>query len=191
MASLNKNDFRILNNSAYIKVQVALIDEKLDLMGRTKKKQIKFNLNNFAPMSLATDDTGGVMYGRLELESIRERLMNRLKIQDVGDLVEKYPHTTSALIAKVISENSHLRVAKATDFVPDMPKDAIKAMQEYKDKCIKLCNKTPIFYVIAKHEDFQKKNARRDPILLAQSPFGFFWQILGAWDDEMIYLGDL
>jgi hypothetical protein len=54
-----------------------------------------------------------------------------------------------------------------------------------------LSNKTTHFYVIADKKDFDKTPAKRDPILLAQSPFGFFWNILGAWSDEMIFLGDL
>ena len=38
---------------------------------------------------------------------------------------------------------------------------------------------------------FRKAYEKRDPILLAQSPFGFYWQILGAWDKEMLLLGEL
>ncbi len=44
---------------------------------------------------------------------------------------------------------------------------------------------------IADKKDFEKKDKRRDPILLAQSPFGHFWQILGAWDKEMLFLEEL
>jgi len=32
---------------------------------------------------------------------------------------------------------------------------------------------------------------KRDPILLAQSPFGFYYNILGAWEKEMVYLPEL
>ena len=49
----------------------------------------------------------------------------------------------------------------------------------------------PIFYVIATEDKFRKAYEKRDPILLVQSPFGFYWQILGAWDKEMILLSEL
>jgi hypothetical protein len=54
-----------------------------------------------------------------------------------------------------------------------------------------LCGKKPVFYVIAEPDKFRKAYERRDPILLVQSPFGFYWQILGAWDKEMILLSEL
>ncbi len=98
---------------------------------------------------------------------------------------------TAEQIAEVLENNSHLESRGAGSFVPDFPSEAIKAMKEYTDMCVSLCNKKPIFYVIADGKDFQTVNKRRDPILLAQSPFGHFWQILGAWDKEMVFLGDL
>jgi uncharacterized lipoprotein len=47
------------------------------------------------------------------------------------------------------------------------------------------------FYVIAEEKSFKSAAEKRDPILLVQSPFGFYWQILGAWDKEMILLSEL
>ncbi len=76
-------------------------------------------------------------------------------------------------------------------FVPEFPDDAIKIMKSYTDKMALICNKKPVFYVIAEEKDFQKKYEKRDPILLVQSPFGFYWQILGAWDKEMLLLSEL
>lgn len=186
MKALNENDFRIRTSKAYLKEQLEIIDAKLDLFGKKPKKQ----KNRFGEI---TDgfEFGAKAYGREELESIKERLNNRYRLGEFKDVVEKYPHTSTQLVMKLIKENNHLRAQEASSFVPDFPKDAIQAMKEYEDFCVKLCDKTPVFYVIAKSEDFQKVAKRRDPILLAQSPFGHFWQILGAWDEEMIYLGDL
>jgi hypothetical protein len=45
--------------------------------------------------------------------------------------------------------------------------------------------------VIAEPDKFRKAYEKRDPILLVQSPFGFYWQILGAWDKEMMLLSEL
>ena len=35
------------------------------------------------------------------------------------------------------------------------------------------------------------ENSINNPILLVQSPFGIYWQILGAWDKELVLLEEL
>lgn len=180
MSSLNANEFRINCDPEYLKKQIADARYKLGFM---RKK------DNNDPLSIY--GVGGVKYGREEVESIIERLENRKKIKTCKTVLDEFPHTTSALINAVVKENRHLRCKRAEEFIPDFPREALDAMKKYEDMCAQLCNKKPIFYVIGDTSDFEKKDKRRDPILLAQSPFGFFWQILGAWDEEMIYLGDL
>jgi hypothetical protein len=183
LKSLNANDFKINVHPDYIKTQVEDIDLKLELVGKKPRK-------GNHPLNFE-GELGSVRYGRQELESIRERLLNRSQLNLVKNVIEKYPHTTSALIQEVVTAHSNLRCEEAVGFIPDFPKDAVNAMKEYDSMCIKLCNKKTFFYVIADAKDFGVRNKRRDPILLAQSPFGHFWQILGAWDEEMVYLGDL
>jgi len=185
MKSLNAHDFVIRTDAEYLKEQIECIQDKLDFLGKEKKpKKSRWD----EPMA----EYGGVKYGRKELESIKERLENRMRIGEFKTIIDKYPHTTSELMNEVVNKDSNLRCERADTFIPDFPKDAINAMKEYNCICKELCNKTAIFYVIAQSKDFQQVSNRRDPILLAQSPFGFFWQILGAWDaQDMKYLGDL
>ena len=76
-------------------------------------------------------------------------------------------------------------------FIPEFPDIAIKIMKEYEGKCVTITKKKPVFYVIATEDSFKKQIKRRDPILLVQSPFGFFWQILGGWDKAMMLLSEL
>jgi hypothetical protein len=179
--ALNDNNFVIKVDEKYLSEQIHAIQDKLGFYGKRKKDK-----NGH----IAFED-GGVRYGREELESILIRLKNRYRLKEVQAVVNQFPHTTTELIQKVINEHDDLSCRKADDFIPDFPKDAIAAMKEYDELCVELCNQKAVFYVIATNKDFEVKNVRRDPILLAQSPFGFFWQILGAWDKEMIYLGDL
>jgi hypothetical protein len=180
MEALNDHDFQIISDEEYLAKHIADAKAKMALLPVPPK-------NNNGPMAVF----GGTKYGILEIKSIIERLGNRKRLQEFNDVVEKYPHTTSALINDVMKAHPNLRCRIADEFVPDFPSDAVKAMTEYNKMCVKLCGKETHFYVIADKKDFEKKDRRRDPILLAQSPFGFFWQILGAWDEEMIYLGDL
>lgn len=183
--ALHDMKFLIKRDEKYIQEQIDELQDKLDLLGKKKKQKKGDGLIAYAY------EPGGVTFGREELESMIIRMKNREKIDEFKTIIDKYPHTTSALIAKVVDENNHLRCQLAGEFVPDFPKEAVNAMKEYDKMCQDLCRQKAVFYVIADSKDFQKKNARRDPILLAQSPFGFFWNILGAWDEEMIYLGDL
>jgi hypothetical protein len=185
MKSLNKNEFKIRCDDDYLVEQLREIDSKLNFLGPKPRQKKR---NNDQPFM---GEWGGVKYGRDELESIRERLSNRRRLGDFSEILEKYPHTSSQKISEVLEANKHLRAQKADTFVPDFPKEAIKAMEEYTAFCMELCEEKPVFYVIADSKDFEQIGKRRDPILLAQSPFGHFWQILGAWDKEMVFLGDL
>lgn len=191
MKMLHDNDFKIKTDKEYIEKQVSLIDEKLDLIGKppkTSRGRGRHEYIEFAEM-------GGVRYGREELQSIKERLLARYKLVDEKAdwqrIFNEYPHTTNELIQNVLAANTHLSCKLAKEFVPDFPHEAVDAMKKYNKMCIEVCGRESVFYVVAQHKDFEKKDRRRDPILLAQSPFGFFWQILGAWDEEMVLLDEL
>ena len=69
--------------------------------------------------------------------------------------------------------------------------EAVNVMKKYTEVTKKMSGESPVFYVIAEAKDFIKKQEKLDPILLVQSPFGFYWQILGAWDKEMLLLSEL
>lgn len=185
LEALNEQDFKIGTDATYLERAIRDCSQKLKLMPVPQKPTKK----NPYPAG------GAEKHGYDELKSIIERLENRKKIHDLSSsskaVFESYPHTTVELVNKVLSENKHLALETAGKYVPDFPVEAVEAMADYKKFCKEVCGKETYFYVISKKEDFQVVNKRRDPILLAQSPFGFFWQILGAWDEEMIYLGDL
>jgi len=187
--ALNSRDFKIIIDPEYIKQQIADAREKLKLIPDAKSKRPFRWIRTEWDMHV--DIERSAEYGKQEILSIIDRLENRKKLIEVKNIVDKYPHTTSQLIHQVLQNNKHLKCEKADSFVPDFPKEAVNAMSEYQQMCEKVCGQKTHFFVIADKKDFEQRNTRRDPILLAQSPFGFFWQILGAWDEEMIYLGDL
>ena len=95
--------------------------------------------------------------------------------KNIRDLVGKY----------------NLSFESADIFIPDFPDEAVHMMTIYTDAVECLCGKKPRYYVIAEKKDFQSKYDRRDPIILAQSPFGFYYHIIGAWDKEMVLLSEL
>ncbi len=129
-------------------------------------------------------------YSKREVEGLIERLENRKKWGKFKNFFQEFQNTTDEKIDDLLGKYD--LVMKTSDlFVPEFPDDAIEVMKKYTDNMRKLCKKKPVFYVIAEPDKFKKAYERRDPILLVQSPFGFYWQILGAWDKEMILLSEL
>lgn len=167
---LNDKMFELKTDEEYVNTQIADFKEKLGIVQG------------------ATWDVGK---GIQEISSIIMRLENRKQYKKFNSFFEDYPYTTTTKIDEVVKSNDHLKLGEVEQFVADMPKEAASAMKEYNEQTTNLCKKKAVFYIIANKKDFQRTSNRRDPILLAQSPFGHFWQILGAWDEEMILLESL
>jgi hypothetical protein len=130
------------------------------------------------------------VYAKREVVALLERMNNRKKYNKYKNYFDKFQNTTDEKIDNLLSKYD--LVMKSSDiFITEFPDEAIITMKQYTEKFIKICGKKPVFYVIADEIKFKKAYEKRDPILLVQSPFGFYWQILGAWDEEMILLGEL
>lgn len=129
-------------------------------------------------------------YAKREVDALIERLENRKKWEDHKAFFNEFQNTTDEKIDQLLDKYD--LVMNTSDlFVPEFPDEAIAVMKAYTEEMQKVCGKKPVFYVIAEPDKFRKAYERRDPILLVQSPFGFYWQILGAWDKEMILLSEL
>lgn len=129
-------------------------------------------------------------YAKREVEALIERLENRKKYIEHRTFFDTFQNTTDEKI-HILLEKYDLVMRESDIFVPEFPDEAISAMKKYTEEVQKICEKRPIFYVIATPESFQASYGKRDPILLVQSPFGFYWQIIGAWDKEMLLLSEL
>lgn len=129
-------------------------------------------------------------YAKREVEGVIERLENRKQYAKHVAFFTQFQNTTDEKIEALLTKYD-LEMKSPDLFVPEFPDQAVSIMKKYTETCKKICDKKPVFYVIAEPGDFKEKDKKRDPILLAQSPFGFYWQILGAWDKEMIMLGEL
>ena len=159
----------------------------------TNEKYVNQQLETFKDkLDLVKGSNNDVRRGVDEVSSILIRMENRKKYnKKVNEFYGQFPYTLSSLISKTVSTHSHLKLGKIDQFVADLPKEAIEIMKDYNFATKELCDKQAVFYIIADKKDFKQTDTRRDPILLAQSPFGHFWQILGAWDDEMLFLEEL
>ena len=137
-------------------------------------------------------------YAKREISGMIERLENRKKYHSVSptggtyrEFFTKFDSTTEEKVEELVKKYPHLTLKESDLFIPEFPDVAIEMMRQYTEKCMELCGKKPNFQVIAPVKMFKEKYKRRDPILLAQSPFGYYFDILGAWDEEMILLSEL
>lgn len=133
------------------------------------------------------------------LKDIIERFEARKHYRDkqkVRDFFNRFQHTSDDKINLLLDnpKHSHLKIGPVDDFIPELPPDALEIMVDYAKEVVNIINKKPVFYIIAKATDFKVKKedrVKRDPILLVQSPFSFSWDILGAWDEELMLLNEL
>lgn len=170
MEMLNDKKFELNADPVYVEKQIADFKEKLSLV-----KSEEYDMNR----------------GVLEISSVLARLENRLKYADNKEFFEQFPYTTTSKVGEMVKMHDHLKLGQSAQFVADLPKEAVQVMKDYNQATDKLCGKQAVFYIIAEKKDFEKSHSRRDPILLAQSPFAHCWQILGAWDKEMMLLEEL
>jgi len=129
-------------------------------------------------------------YAKAQIEGLCKRLENRKKYRDNVEFYSSFPNTADDKIDTLLKKYK-LEIGETDLFIPTFPKEAIDIMKKYSEVTKKISGETPVYYVIAEPKDFKKKREKLDPILLAQSPFGFFWQVLGAWDKEMLLLSEL
>lgn len=167
---LNEKSFKLNVDPKYVDEQITSFKDKLGLI-KAEEYDMRHGVN--------------------EIASVLLRLENRKKYKDVAAFFDEFPYTTTTKIDKVLKDNGYLKIGQVAQFLADMPKEAVSAMNDYNKHTKQICSKQAVFYIVADKKDFQKTSSRRDPILLAQSPFGHFWQILGAWDKEMLLLENL
>lgn len=176
-----------LYNMQGLDEKIALMNRKIDLFYEKGSDNSKTKFRN--PQS---------RYGLRELQTFLKRLENRKLVMNkwkdgktFKDFYDAFPATEERNIHNLIEEYGNLDFKTSDYFVPDFPQDAIDVMEQYKAVTKQMCDADVRFYVLAKKEDFKLADHKRDPILFAPSPFGMFYHILGAWDEEMILLSEL
>jgi hypothetical protein len=97
--------------------------------------------------------------------------------------------TNLTMIAELVKK---YKVAM-TDFAAyskNIPMEAIDELEKYLKEYSKVSNDKPVLKLIIDSTP-QSKEIKKDPILLASSPFGRYFYILGAWDKEVAIVDDL
>lgn len=170
------------------------IDKKpMEVAAELERAPIKINLTNLDEkinLFKSKSKLVGQRFSNEQIKGFTQRLLNRKHYEAHHKFYESFPFTTDDKIDDLLGK--YKLVMKVSDlFVPTFPKEAIDVMEKYTEETKKFTDEAPVFYVIAEEDDFKQKRKKLDPILLVQSPFGFYWQILGAWDKEMLLLSEL
>lgn len=191
--TLHQPGFQVNKDPEYIDEQIALLKDKLVVLGPGRGEAPGFMASARALETyVAFSEDGAVRYGRFETESMIERLANRKQLTPEKEAqFNEWAYTTNDAVRDLLGKETHLEAKIATASVPDLPAEAISTIQIYEQITKDIAGKRPVFYLIAPKADRNEIDRKRDPILLAQSPFGFFWQILGAWDEEIKFLDEL
>jgi F0F1-type ATP synthase epsilon subunit len=130
-------------------------------------------------------------YAHRQITELAARLENRKKWMEHREFFTQFQTTTEGKIVALCEKYGFVK--KTSDlFVPVFPDEAVKIMTAYTEKVKAITGgKKPVFYVVAESKDFKKAEEKLDPILLAQSPFGFYYDVLGAWAEELLVLDEL
>ena len=143
---LNEKNFSVNTDKKYVEEQLEMFKKKLELVKTSEY-----------------DYTHGVT----ELQSIVIRMENRIKYPIHEKFYSQFAYTKTSKIEALLEDNQDLKMGKVEQFIADLPKEATEVMDNYKKETKALCQKFPIFYIIADKKDFEHTQKRKDPILLA------------------------
>lgn len=176
-----------------------------DVLGELEKVPTNFSLDAIEDKIAILKDKAELItqrYAKREVQALIQCLEHRKQYKKkmkgkrgkpnatFGQFFSQFDATNEQKV-KALTDKYDLAMNDADLFIPEFPDVAVQTMKEYTAAVKELTGKEPRYYVIAQPSDFQKKVEKRDPILLSQSPFGFYYYILGAWDEEMLYLPEL
>jgi len=137
----------------------------------------------------ANDSVPGDVYHAIQVLKARRRY------NDVAHEI-CWPTTTQQRIDELCTKYK-LRHGSAVMFLPGLPAQALREMSKYRravyDKVVKKgesLDPRPDYSLIAKPQHFRTER-KGDPILLAKSPFGEFFYVLCAWDEEVNIVEEL
>lgn len=99
----------------------------------------------------------------------------------------KWKVTTKEKINVLLSKYK-LQTVSFPAYYKCIPNEALDEIEKFADALDKVSDKQPELSLVI---DYKGPEQKKDPILLACSPFGMWYYVLGAWDKEVEYVDDL
>ena len=140
-----------------IKGQIEIVQNRLDVLRRYKGQ--------------TNDEVNAIRY-----------LKARLKYEKYKDMFP-WAVTTNELISKLLNKYK-LADRSFGGYSKSVPNEAIEELEKFGKAWNKVMHEDiePALKLIT---DYTGPETKKDPILLAESPFGRWWYVLGAWDKEV------
>lgn len=179
-----------------------LVEAEVEKVKRIKKKPVevvkdiiseipKMNMTNIKLQIKTVNRRMTLLKEELDVDPTDERealeyLRARLKWEKYGKYF-RWAITTNVLLEKLV-KTYELRNVGFGGYYKSIPNEAIDELEQFIKYWKKVCNKEPEVRLII---DEGGTETKKDPILLAHSPFGKWWYILGAWDREVQFVDDI
>lgn len=113
-------------------------------------------------------------------------LVARKKYKKYADLF-KWAVTTQPKINDLCGKY-RLRLVDFQGYYKNVPMEGVEELEKFRLAWQKVRRDAPVLKLII---DEGGKEQKKDPILLAGSPFGRWFYVLGAWDKEVLVVDDL
>lgn len=116
-------------------------------------------------------------------------LRARQKFAKTEHLFKDWPITTDEMIQNLVKKYK-VQFVSFYGYSKSLPIQATEQLEKFGDAWEKVVDDDtkPDLRMIT---DYKGTEHKKDPILLAASPFGAWWHILGAWDEEVKIVDDL
>lgn len=119
-------------------------------------------------------------YAQREIGGFIERLSCRKNYKGkVKNFFNQFKNIKPEKLEEFLTEHTFI-LQNADVFMTLFSDKNTEIMKEYSDLSVKATSKRPVFYVITKQPKASADQIKSDMVILAQSPFGYFWQILGV-----------
>lgn len=159
----------------------------------------KINLNNLDKQIKIVQERRRVLKEHLELNTDDEdEALIFLKARK--KLLKKPKHdfkwaVTNIKKIKELCDKYEVDYVDIRAYYKTLPNEAVKELDKFMKEFKKYSNAEPVIKLIIDDEPEEGKTQsaerKKDPILLASSPFGKWFFILGAWDKEVKIVDDL
>lgn len=184
-----KEDLRIEKKPIEVWDEIISQVPKIDLNSLDKKimlvKQRKDIIEKMIRKDSATDE--------IEALGFLEARKRYLKTKDLF----QWSATTFDLVERLLKKYKLKMIdLQTTTGHKIIPMEGLIEIKKFVSAFNKVRKDEPVLKIIleddsAKSPEAKKKSRRADPIILAGSPFGKWFYILGAWDKEVEYIEDL
>lgn len=151
------------------KINLANLDQQIALV----KRRMNFLIDELGMG--ASDEKEALKFLEARKEYIKNKILFNWSVTSFSKIEE-------------LCKKYKVRVADFQSYYKCVPMEAIDELEKFIDAYKKVRKDEPMLKLII---DDGGKETKKDPILLASSPFGKWFFVLGAWDKEVEIVDDL